>query len=236
MNARKSFIVSILFISSFHVFGQTQILSDFKETVPPKYGSDEWFKLNHSEYEFKVALQNGQLIVNKETEIQNCELKIPKGRLIGINRGEWGGRLTFAPNDTKSKEIEIKTGNIKFIFSYKGKIYFIEGLAHLSLSEGFMYELDITNEKFTYKKVIDFEDAPKAYTIYGDKILIASHKNFYIIKNLKKELVFKETFWSSLYPNSIAVLDDRNIFLGIRSGYVKLDILVKKIKFYKYKK
>ncbi len=39
------------------------------------------------------------------------------------------------------KEIEIKEGNIKFVFDFNGKIYFIEGLAHLSYSEGAIFEL-----------------------------------------------------------------------------------------------
>ncbi len=65
------------------------------------------------------------------------------------------------------------------------------------------------------------------------KFLIATHENFYIVQEFKTELVFKETFWSSLYPNSIAILDDKNVFIGIRSGIVKLDLIDKTLKFYK---
>jgi hypothetical protein len=55
----------------------------------------------------------------------------------------------------------------------------------------------------------------------------------HIVEDFKKELVFKEVFWNSLYPNSIAVIDDKNVFLGIRSGIVKLDLTTKTFKFYK---
>ena len=50
---------------------------------------------------------------------------------------------------------------------------------------------------------------------------------------MQKELIFQDTFWSSLYPNSIAVLDDKNVFIGMRSGIVKLDLTTKTLKFYK---
>jgi hypothetical protein len=171
--------------------------------------------------------------IKKVGEINRCELKIIDGTLVGENNGEWGGQLTFKPKDTTKKALEIKRGNIKFIFSFKNKVYFIEGLAHMSYSEGAIFELNTTNNNFTFTKLIDFDDAPEAFTIYKDKFLIATHKNFYIVEDFKKELVFKEVFWNSLYPNSIAVIDDKNVFLGIRSGIVKLDLTTKTFKFYK---
>ncbi|MGI4728463.1 MAG: hypothetical protein ACRYGB_07815 [Janthinobacterium lividum] len=61
---------------------------------------------------------------------------------------------------------------------------------------------------------------------------VATGKNFYIIQNSKKKLVFKDAFWDGIYPNSIAILDERNVFLGIRGGVVKLDLTDKTVKFY----
>ena len=216
------------------------IPADFIETTPPKYGSEEWYTLNHSKNEFSVKANIGQLEINKIDEVINkeheCKLKLPNGILTGIDRGEWGGSLTFNSTDSTMKPVEIKSGNIKFIFNYKDNIYFIEGLAHMSLREGTLYELETANDSFIYKKLLDFEDAPEAFTIYHDKFLIATHENFYVVKDFKKELVFKDTFWRSLYPNSIAIIDDKSVFLGIRSGIAKLDLTTKTMKFYKYDK
>lgn len=213
---------------------------DFVETTPPKYGSPDWYFLNYSNNEFSVTTNNGQIAINKVKKVRHkgdkCELKLPNGTLTGIDRGEWGGSLTFNSTDSTMNPVEIKSGNIKFIFTFKDKIYFIEGLAHLSMSEGVLYEFDTVNDSFTYKKLLDFEDAPEAFAIYSDKFLIATHENFYVVKDFKKELVFKGAFWSGLYPNSIAVIDDKNVFLGIRSGIVKLDLTTKTMKFYKYDK
>lgn len=103
----------------------------------------------------------------------------------------------------------------------------------MGYSGGAIFELNTTNNNFTFNKLVNFDDAPEAFAIYKDKFLIATHENFYIVKDFKKDLVFKETFWSSLYPNSIAAIDDKNVFIGIRSGIVKLDLTNNTLKFYK---
>jgi hypothetical protein len=103
----------------------------------------------------------------------------------------------------------------------------------MSYSGGIIFELDTIDNKFSYNRLIDFDDATEAFTIYQDKWLIATYQNFYVVKNFKKELLFKDTFWSSLYPNSIAAIDDQNMLLGIRGGIVKLDLTGKTLKFYK---
>jgi hypothetical protein len=241
-NIRLSYThgLSFLFLFSFLMQAACQQFSmtippEFIETQPPTYGTNEWHELNYSMNEFGVKIVNGSLEIKKVDERHTCELIIPNGKLIGINRGEWGGQLTFIPKDSLKASIDIKGGNVKFLFQYNGKTYFIEGLAHLSYSGGALYELNIKDTVFTYEKLIDFEDAPEAFTIYNDKFLIASHCNFYVINNFKKEIVFKDTFWSSLYPNSIAAFNDKNVFVGIRSGIVKLDLTTKNLKFYKYK-
>ncbi|MVN21789.1 hypothetical protein [Mucilaginibacter arboris] len=212
------------------------IPNEFHETVLPKIGSNEWYSVNYSQNSFSVNIANEKLKIEQVKEINKCELKITGGTLVRINRGEWGGKLTFKPADTTKKAIEIKSGNIKYIFNFKNKIYFIEGLAHDGYSEGAIFELNKQNDNFTFTKLVDFDDAPEALAIYKNKFFIATYKNFYIIQNFKKDLIFNDAFWSGLYPNSIAVLDEKNVFLGIRSGIAKLDLINKTLKFYKYEK
>ncbi len=236
----KRIFIALIFPTLFAVTicGQTTAIipKEFVETVPPTAGSNEWFSLNHSQNEFGVSIIEGKLDIQKVREVNKCDLKTTGGTFVGINNGEWGGQLAFKPEDTTKKAVDIKRGNIKFIFNFKDKVYFIEGLAHMSYSGGAIFELNTANNNFTFTKVVDFDDAPEAFTIYQDKFLIATHENFYIVQDFKKKLVYKETFWSSLYPNSIAVLDDKNVFLGMRSGIVKLDLTDKTLKYYRYHK
>ena len=211
----------------------TIIPKEFVETVPSKVGNNEWIPLNHSQNEFGVSIAKGKLVIKKVREVNKCDLKIIGGTLIGINNGEWGGQLTFKPEDSTKESVEIKQGNIKFLFNFKNKIYFIESLAHLNYSGGAIFELTKTDNSFTYTKLVEFDDAPEAFAIYRDKFLIATHKSFYLVQDFKKELIFKDTFWKHLYPNSIAALDDKNVFIGMRGGITKLDLTNKTLKFFK---
>lgn len=214
--------------------GQNEIPKDFKQTSLPKNDSEAKRELNYSSEDFSVEIIGNKLKVNKAKHNQNSELKITNGILKGVNQGEWGGKIEFVPNDKNEKVILIKKGNIKFIFMFENNIYFIEGLAHGSFNEGELYQLKYLENKFTYKSLLKFEDSPEAMTIFENKIYIAGYANFYVIDKFKKEEVFKNTFWSSLYPNSIAIIDENKMYLGIRGGIIKLNLPKKEILFYKY--
>ena len=210
-----------------------EIPKEFKKTTPPKVWSDKWYALNNSKNEFKVEIKNAKLQITKTKERNECELKIDNGTLKGIDNGEFGGQLTFVPDDKTKKEIKISRGNIKFLFSLKDKIYLITGLAHMGYSAGAISELIINGDNFSVKKIIDFDDAPQAFTLYKDKLFIAGEKSFYVVTDLKKKAFFKDVFWEGLYPNSIAVFNNENVFVGLRSGIVKLNLTKKILIFYK---
>ena len=143
--------------------GQTpfSIPGEFIKTSPPKVGSDEWYVLNGSQNEFGVSIVNGKLDIKKVNEVNKSVLKMPSGTLIGVNRGEWGGQLTFKPSDTTKKNIDIKEGNIKFIFKLENKIYFIEGLAHMSYSGGALFELHTTAKSLHLLSLLNLRMPPK---------------------------------------------------------------------------
>ncbi|MFD1605061.1 hypothetical protein ACFSJW_00545 [Flavobacterium artemisiae] len=232
MNYKTAYITLIMLAGNLISCAQSEIPKNFKEIKIPQKNSEQTRKLNYSRNEYKVSFENNKLKVENYSSSRNSELKINNGVLKGYNHGEWGGKLLFEPNDKTKKEIEIKEGNILFLFNYNNKIYFIEGLAHLSVNEGFLYELQIDGDKFSYKKIIDFGDCPGAYTIFKDNIYVASYQNFYKIKNLKMEILYKNDFWRSLYPNSIAIKNEEKVFMGIRGGIVELNLKTKTKRLY----
>lgn len=209
---------------------------EFSETSLPDLGSESWRTLNYSNNEFEVKNLKGKLKVDKVDDVHTSELMLSKGKLLGEDHGEFGGKLTFIPFDKPLDSIEIKQGNIKYLFRFKDSVYFIEGLDHGSINEGALYKLNTSTSKFTYLKVLDFEDAPEAYTIFNDKILIASQASFYVLKDFNKQKVVDKTFWNGLYPNSIAAFNDTSIYIGMRGGIAKLNLQTKKINFYRYNK
>ncbi|PQJ11210.1 hypothetical protein CJD36_005230 [Flavipsychrobacter stenotrophus] len=227
------FTLTTLFSVMSYAQLRIKVPSSFVETKPPIAYSIPWHKLNSSKREYRVRDFEGALEIRRTPSMNWNLLSIQGGLLKAIDHGEFGGSLTFTPNDNTQQPIEIKEGNVKFVFSYKDKIYFIEGLAHMDHSGGALYELIRTGHDFSYKKLLDFEDAPEAFTIYNDQFLIAAHESFYIVKDLKKERLFKNAFWTGLYPNSIAAFDDENVFIGMRGGIVKLDFTEGTLVFYK---
>ena len=232
-NIFKYIIVAMLFTTPSCAQKSIRIPGAFVETTPPLVPSNEWQLLNASNKEFRVRNFEGSLKIDRTTEINWSLLDIPGGRLKGVDHGEFGGSLTFTPNENFQQLIEIKEGHIRFVFNFHNKVYFIEGNTHMGFIGGALYELTRTDGIFGYKKLLDFEDAPEALTIYKDQLLIAGYQSFYTVKNLKTEIILKKTFWTGLYPNSIAAFDDQNVFIGMRGGIVKLDLTEDRVVFYK---
>lgn len=227
----------ILFLSKiyfcFYCTGQEiKIPENFIEHSIPKVESSEWFVLNNSKDCYAVKKDNGRLIVEKTSYYKkDSELEIPDGKLIGENKGEWGGTLYFQPKGDKEKIVKIKFGNIVDIFKFQNKIYFTEG----SGIWGSLYELK-KKSTFKYEKVESFGDALEALTIFNDNIYIVSHHGFYKVVNQKAITIFREQFWGGLYPNSVVVFDEENIFIGMRSGIIKLNLIKNTVNFYREKK
>ena len=207
----------------------SQIPKDFIETNSQEIKHSQAFAQN----KFGVKIRNGKLEVKEVQDSNKCEFLVSNGKLLGTDRGEWGGQLSFVPTDTTKRTLEIKEGNIKVIFNFKNKLYFIEGLIHGNFNEGALYEIYRFSNSFVFKKIFHFDDAPEAFKIYQDKLLIASHEKFYLIENLKKVLVCNNVYWNGFYPNSIAVIDDKNVFIGMNGGIAKLDLTEPNLKFYK---
>jgi hypothetical protein len=210
---------------------QTFSVSDFVETKPPKVDSKEWYKLNYG-MDFRVLDDKNSLQIEKAPQESTSSLAAFNGTLVGVDHGEWGGELTYVANGKKG--ITVKQGNVKFLFEYKGQVYFIESLAHGLYNGGALFRLLLKGTSIEYEKVMDFDDAPQAMLIYGGDLLIASFGSFCRIHNFDKETIFKDTFWESLYPNSLITLNN-NIYMGIRGGYVRIDLKSKGFVFYEYK-
>ncbi|WP_417939270.1 hypothetical protein [Flavobacterium sp. RS13.1] len=130
----------------------------------------------------------------------------------------------------------LQSGNFQFIFGFNDSIYLLGGLAHMSLNFGNLFSLRNENESFFISETLKLDDAPSAMCVHKNFIYIAGNKGFYILdKNLQKTTLFNDLFWYGLYPASVVVLDEKNVFVTIRGGYVKINTVDKKLQFYKAK-
>lgn len=224
----KNLTVLIFFISiSINAQSKIKIPNDYKLTKIPAENTPEYFKLNYS-IDNSIELKEGRIKVFPTPKNTDSQLKYKDGILIGSNHGEWGGKLVFKSD---GKEIKIKDGNIISLFELKGKVYFLEGLAHLSENYGEIYEIQYLQEKFKFIKVLELPDEPQVFQILTDKIYMATFQNFIIISNWKIETKIKG-FWDSLYPNSLIIENKNHVFMGIRGGIVEITIDNKNLKLY----
>ena len=262
------FIPFLFFIyNPLFCLAQGYSLKDFILSEIPKMNSKEWYELNHSSNkEFVFKLENGKIQVEKYKYLPNVTFDIPSGKLIGVNRGEFGGGLYFKPKDSTKQfyvngknvnEIRprffgglivsekdsllkdsklIKSGNTSFVFKFNDSICFMGGVAHMGTNYGTLFKLKNNDNYFNISKGLNLGDAPSAMCIYKGVLYLAGNKGFYMIdKNWQVKTIFDNLFWDGLYPTSIVVLDNENVFVTIRGGYVKINSETKKITFFKAK-
>jgi hypothetical protein len=232
----KYFLIPLLIVVITHGTKAQEIsASDFIKTTPPKVNSAGWYQLDTSGKIFKVDNDNGRLKISLwKPQADFGELRVKNGILKGIDKGEWGGCLLFI-NGRTHKIDTVTGGNIHLLFEYEHDVYFIDALAHMSFNKGTLYKLRFSNGKYIINKVVDFEDAPQAICILGHDLLIASFSGFYQIHNSQKTTIFKDQFWWGLSPWSLIAINDKEVYMGITGGYVKLDLVNKRYVFYKFR-
>jgi len=237
---------------------------NFKKTALPVKESKEMYRLNNTtNQEFVVSLSAGKLHISRLIYSPTITYALPEGKLIGINRGEFGGILFYEPNDTARKQVyvnghmitantkedqfwirlnvmpdnalnktlqntfKVKEGNILQIFTYKDSLY--------EMDNGAINKLQIRNDSVAVSTQLKFSnEAPEVLATKKDVMYLSTLNRFYRIRDWHKELIMDKVFWYMLYPTSIAVKDDRHIYVGIRTGYAMINAQDKKITYYQY--
>src|SRR5690554_761227 len=222
-------------------------IEDLKVSEPPT--KEQVQKLNYSNKEFEVYLNSDnkveyrdykyskvkgtelpfKIIPNKDDRYafggKQVNLKIENGWLVGFDKGEWGGNL-FWFNEEGTKYEKIIDGNIKSIFVINGKIYITEGLAHLSMSYGQIFQIEKENNKWIVEKKVDLPTAPYATTLTNDNefLIVTSKSLLKVNKDFEIESIIEEgIWWMYLYPNSIEI-NGQDIYIGMRGGILKTQL------------
>ncbi len=237
-------VTYLVIIGFFFAFGNP--ISELKVNQIPS--SEDAIKLNYSKEDYEVFMNSKNEVEYREYDyhgIQGNELpfkitpsrsnklffggrqvnlKVENGWLVGFDKGEWGGTLYWFNEDGTHYE-KILVGNIKNLFDVKGNIYVIEGLAHLSMSNGQIIELVLNENQWTIGKKVDLPHAPDATTIITNDnkfLIVTSHGLLKVDKNFNIEPLIENGFWSGvLYPNSI-LINERHIYIGMRGGILRI--------------
>ena len=152
-------------------------------------------------------------------------LKVDDGYLVAFYKGEFGGSVYWFSADGLNR-LPLSYKGVRQFFQRDNKIYAIEGLAHLSISEGSIIELYKTGGNWKDSLYITMPNAPYVAAIDDSDniIVITSHGLYSIDRNRKIETLVHDGFWEGfLYPNSL-VVDKGIVYSGMRHGVWKYNL------------
>jgi hypothetical protein len=196
---------------------------DWKVQPLPKYPSKEWKVINQSLSEWRIFKENGKLFFDKNKRKNETQMTVNNGTLYGIDNGEFGGKLYWKSNSGKTTD-EIAKGNFKQFIKYNNEIYVLEGLDHLSLSQGKIFRI-FFQDKWQVQPFIDLQDAPYAAVLdKSENLYVVTSSKLLKISLAKKSVstLYADMFWWGMYSNSIEIVNDDTLFIGMRGGIVKV--------------
>lgn len=162
-------------------------------------------------------------------------LKVADGWLVGFNDGEWGGALYwFNPNGTAKYRIS-KHQIVDFVQT-SNRIFAIEGLAHLSLSEGSIISICRSSNQGPWQitGLYRLPQAPYAVVQHldGNLLVVLSDSFVSVALDGKIKTIVKEVRWGGLYPNSMVLSTDaKTVCVGMRQFVAKITLKNGKVSF-----
>jgi hypothetical protein len=213
-----------------------------------------WFyAANYSKHEWRVFTKDGQPQAQLSDETPEKRPVQPSfipeagrfhrasacaavddGWLIGFNQGEFGAALYWFSRDGKSS-YKISDHQVVDFFSLSNCVYAIEGLAHLSLSQGSV--ICITRRKdsehWQATSVAKLPFAPYAVSLHrdGTMLITLSDSLVAIGSDHKIRTLLPDAPWGGLYPNSSVLSQDGQIlYIGMRQFVGEFDLITKKLR------
>jgi hypothetical protein len=270
----KTISITIFLIVSLSTFGQEELtfLKNWK-SYPVPTDKDTIYKYNSAQNDWFVYLEEDEIRVDdvrnyrrnpraklpfqirqlKNSDMINIAaplaglidaIEVEDGYLVGFNRGEWGGELYWFSKNGK-KKYEISRHQIVQFIKRDNKIYAIEGLGHLGISEGSIIEIEKNGKKWIAKELLKLS-APNAvqldnwdnFIIVTSGISLLSERNGAIIgipssfllsidRENKVDTLVNGSMWEFLYPSSMVIHKDV-VYIGMRKGVYKFDLITKR--------
>ena len=149
-------------------------------------------------------------------------LRVADGQLIGDNRGEFGGDVWWFP--TRGAREHVAAANVHAFLRTADTIWGLTGLAHLSLNSGQLVRFDRIAGHWRMTPIIELGAAPEAFVRLSHDwfLVLAVGRVVRVSPTHAIDLVHANRVWLATYPRSIARDRQGVIYLGMRSGIVRL--------------
>lgn len=149
-------------------------------------------------------------------------LRVDSGFLVGIDNGEWGGRVIWYSPAGDSSYVVSRDQVSQFV-RRGDRIFAIEGLAHLSMSEGNIIELRKNKGAWVAEVHFQLPDAPAGIDVDTDgSFIVLTYASLLHIDQEKHmtSLVSNAIWRHGIWPTSL-VINDGYAYLGMRAGVTR---------------
>lgn len=162
-------------------------------------------------------------------------MEVPGGYLVGINHGEFGGRLLFVSEDgTEVYDVEgtsrrfAMSLNIRRFFRLGGRLFAIEGLSHMGLDGGQILEMT-KGDKWIFTTLTSLDSAPVCVEVYGENRMVLTNTSVYRLNldGTTQKILSAPFYWGILYPSSLKVIG-KELYIPMRGGIIQIRDFEKK--------
>lgn len=209
---------------------------------PSKDDSDRYYSFldlaNHSPHEWRVSSKDGKVVAQLQADVeaqkerspdfdttvqlQNAKaaafrtLKVLDGWIAAYNQGEFGSAVYWFSEDGKSRK-KLSDHQINEFLVEGDRIFAVEGLAHLSLSQGSMIEIKREDRGWKVEKLLPLPGSGEAIARIGDGDYAVVTSDMLLRVNLDREvlMLIPNGDWGGLCPNSVAT-DGKYLYIGMR--------------------
>lgn len=128
----------------------------------------------------RESAHNGGIAEKLQTVTVDHVLPAFDGKLLGIDRGEWGGSLIF--EDAAGSRQVVLDENVRGLIENPAGIFAFTGLAHLGINEGYIYVITREpNEKIYATMLGKLPGTPSQVTQLADRrtafLVYSGHRN-----------------------------------------------------------
>lgn len=225
--------------------------------VPPDPHSGAWMvwfhSANYSDHEWRVLIERGQIAAQLTAAQPPAQRERPEftpkvgqfrgassftrvddGWLVGFNRGEFGAALYWFSAEGK-RNYKISDHQVADFFSQPDGWYAIEGLAHLTSSQGSVIRITRPqpHEPWQASTVAKLPFAPYAVSVRRDGTMLITLSDALVSVGTdgKVATLLADAPWGSLYPNSSVLSPgEQKLYIGMRQFVGEFDLATKKLR------
>jgi len=162
----KKYIIVILLFMTFNSYtNEITIFPEIKGLVETNFDTiQSWdFRSDENRYLMYSITKDGIITTSKRNYSKEFVLNTNQGILIGTDKGEWGGELIF--KNKQDESIKIYNENILGIFYFNEDIYFLTGIAHGYINEGYLISLKWNGSSYMIDKKYSLKEETSIYYI-----------------------------------------------------------------------